>query len=86
MCLRPRTTSGLNDAQSVDTRRSSREGLNIAEASILRRALTGELSDKLPESARVPLGHLINLGAGWGGSPAMACDSLGILGTDDSLV
>ena len=67
MCLRPRTTSGLSDAQSVDTRRSSREGLNIAEASILRRALTGELSDKLPESARVPLGHLINLGAGWGG-------------------
>jgi len=62
MCLRPRTTSGLNDAQSVDSRRSGREGLNISEASILRRALHGDLSDKLPESSRPALGHLINLG------------------------
>ena len=62
MCLRPRTTSGLDDAQAVDTRRSGREGLNITEASILRRALNGELSDKLPESSRPAIGHLINLG------------------------
>lgn len=62
ICLRPTNPETHQDVTNVDARKTGREGMNKTEAQLLHRAISGTLSDKLPETARPALGHLTNLG------------------------